>query len=123
MNKHRLTTDDYLHGHCHIYALALHEKTGYPIHAFLDSGMMGMTVLLHAFVSPDGGKTALDARGSYPVSQVLDFYDHFEPEHVVLQPGELLELGEGSAKLTKAVRKKIDNCIETLDLQSISLKS
>lgn len=61
-------------GYCGDYAVALHEKTGYPIYVVRgygprdDYGQPYETA--HAFVSSDNGKTGIDIVGSRPVKEI-----------------------------------------------------
>lgn len=87
--------EEFLHGKCHLLAVALHELTGLPIGAYLDTCIeTERTVLVHAFVVD--GETGIDIRGRLNVDDILeDEFDTFEPEFVMLSREDVLLLGHG----------------------------
>ncbi len=84
----KIDRDLYLHSRCHIFALALHEVTGYPIKAlwdaepFYDDADEGPPALVHMWVeSPSGRK--LDASGRLKEKDLeAEFGDINEPDYV-----------------------------------------
>jgi hypothetical protein len=62
-------------GDCHVLAMAIHKKTGWPTYCFL--GKWSMIPDVHAFViTPDG--EALDIDGKRPVEALLDEWNQEE---------------------------------------------
>lgn len=88
-----------LHGHCHLFAIAMHELTGFPIAAYLDTDLESeATVLVHAFVIKDG--SSIDVRGAFKEDEILDEFDTFDPYLVHISREDLLELGHGRRTLS-----------------------
>ena len=52
------------------YAIALHERLGYPLYVIKGVFAGGDYEVAHAFVSSDGGRTVLDASGASDVEEV-----------------------------------------------------
>jgi len=85
-----------LHGRCHLFAAALHELTGKPLGAWLDTDLeTEATVLVHACVLD--GDFGIDVRGRMPLDDMLDEFDTFDPELAALSLEELMLLGHGTA--------------------------
>ncbi len=90
-----------LHGACHLLAVALHDITGLPLGAYMeyDFDIDGMA-LVHAFVID--GEHAIDVRGRFPTSEILeDEFTAFEPDFVLLTREQLCRLGEGRKTISK----------------------
>lgn len=88
----QLTIEDYLHGRCHLMALALAEEAGLQCGVLLDleSGFSEdgepITALDHAFCEMGQGLDGyvVDARGGRYLTEVLGEYNQgFEPEVMV----------------------------------------
>nr|WP_250807795.1 hypothetical protein [Neorhizobium tomejilense] len=106
-----LLTDEeleYLHGKCHLLAIALHDITGFPMRAYLDTAWVEkgdeeieMVVLVHAFVVD--GEEAIDVRGRVPLDDVLGDYFEIATEEWIVEPTEedLFKLGEGRHRVSK----------------------
>lgn len=54
--------------YCGEYAVALHERLGLPIYVLQD--VAAGNTIWYAFVSADGGKTMVDARGEVPIDDI-----------------------------------------------------
>ena len=98
--------EEFLHGKCHLLAVALNELTGLPLGAYLDEawvetpdGHVEMVVLVHAFVVD--GDEAIDIRGRVPLEDVLEEFDFSEPWFVNPSVPDLVSLGEGRKKIGK----------------------
>ena len=118
---------EFLHGKCHLLAVALHELTGYPIGAYLDTDIeTERTVLVHAFVlDADDG---IDIRGRMPSDDIIeDEFDKFEPEFVVLSREDVLLLGHGRRTISQknvdlvTARQLAASLIDRLDTSSARL--
>lgn len=57
-------------GYCAEYAIALHERFGYPLYVIKGVFPGGDYEIAHAFVSADGGATGLDASGASGVESI-----------------------------------------------------
>lgn len=69
-------THEYLSGLCAEHAIAHHEATGHPLYAirgYYKDPVLGDETYedAHFVTSPDGGKTAIDARGPAPMKHML----------------------------------------------------
>lgn len=98
MDIERELTDDegiMLHGHCHFFALAMHELTGYPLAAYVEYDMdIDRYALVHAFVVD--GEDAIDVRGRMPAADIIkDEFDFWEPELITPTREVLLMYGFG----------------------------
>lgn len=99
---------DYLHGKCHLLAIALHDITGLPMGAYLETRFhdhhdisRGYVALVHAFVID--GYDAIDIRGRIPFGDVLkDSFHIFTKEWFVLPTEQdLFKLGCGRRRVSK----------------------
>ena len=85
--------EQYLHGNCHLFAVALHRLTGLPIEAALDTDLMtGRNVLMHAYLRD--GDRILDLAGRRDWEVMLQSFDAFRPTRVAMTPRQLLGWGE-----------------------------
>lgn len=93
--------EEFLHGKCHLLALALQELTGLPIGAYLDTDIeTERSVLVHAFVVD--GDDGIDIRGRLPIDDIIeDEFDTFEPEFVILSREDVLLLGHGRRTISQ----------------------
>lgn len=99
--------EEFLHGKCHLLAVALHELTGLPMGAYLDEATverngedLELIVLVHAFVVD--GDEAIDIRGRVPLEEVVDDeFEFFEPWFVNPTAEDLFSLGEGRRKVSR----------------------
>jgi hypothetical protein len=93
--------EEFLHGKCHLLAVALHELTGLPIGAYLDTDIeTERTVLVHAFVVD--GDDGIDIRGRLPINAIIeDEFDTFDPEFVMLSREDVLLLGHGRRTISQ----------------------
>lgn len=68
--------EGYLHGDCHIFALALHKVFGYQIKLAIDEYDIELEepVLVHAFCYE--GESVIDARGVSGKADVLEPFDY-----------------------------------------------
>jgi len=84
---------DFIHGDCPIYAIALHELSGLPLMAMLDySDEIDKTVLVHAFVMHNN--KVIDAEGYKTIDDIEDeFPIENEAEVVNITPKELIKIG------------------------------
>jgi hypothetical protein len=96
--------EEFLHGRCHLLAVALHELTGLPIGAYLDTDIeSGGTVLVHAFVVE--GDDGIDVRGRITVDDILDDeFDTFDPEFAMLSKESVFLLGHGRRSISQRNR-------------------
>lgn len=124
MDIERELTDDeelMLHGHCHFFAVAMHELTGLPLAAYIDYDMdIDRYALVHAFVVD--GPDAIDIRGRMPLKDIIaGEFEVWEPEYVDASREELLKFGFGrksvsannpdfkrAMRLAKSVLESID---------------
>src|SRR5207253_1978164 len=84
--------DNYLHGECHIFALALQEISGLPLYAITDTDWnIEAQCLVHAGVKYQGG--LIDVKGFREFSAIYDEFEAFEPEESAIEEMELLQLG------------------------------
>lgn len=90
--------DDFLHGHCHVFAIALQRVAGCKLGAVLDvdevEGLGNITCLVHAYALLGTG--GVDIRG-YNASLALMAADFPQNEawFQEISEFELLQLGEG----------------------------
>lgn len=72
-----MSPDDFLHGHCNVFAMGLHKKFGYPIEAI----MLGKN-LVHAYCTAvvDGEYVFIDSRGCTTDYEMFvdEFLDYIE---------------------------------------------
>lgn len=88
----------FLHGRCHLFAIALSRTTGLPLQAYLDvDDDVEGPVLCHAFVRD--GDHILDVRGRIPFADALDEFDSNEPWLVEIAEEDLMHLGSGQRLL------------------------
>jgi hypothetical protein len=88
----------FLHGNCHLFAVALHRLTGLPLRAILDVDMWTeQTVLAHAFVVD--GEQAIDIRGRIEMTDVGDEFETNDPWETDISEQDLLLLGNGNEDL------------------------
>lgn len=90
--KTGLTVGDYLQGRCHLFALALNHKMGYPVVSLMDADAVfdegteeesrGFA-LTHAFCQLPGD-LAMDARGIRTMSEMIAEYECQAWEMVVI---------------------------------------
>lgn len=69
--KASVNLDMFMKGYCAEFALALHEKTGYPIVSFEEEDFDGYTMSIHYAVKDPSGKI-LDARGLRTQDEIID---------------------------------------------------
>lgn len=71
--------EDYLHGQCHVFALALHLEFGFPMVYSIDEYDLEREceVLIHAFCLH--GHYAVDVRGYMHSDDILDDFDYNSP--------------------------------------------
>lgn len=102
-------TEKYLHGHCHILAIALNRLTGFKIWmASTYDEKIKNNVLIHCWVALDD-HTVLDASGLTTIEHSLQLYPDGDTATLSqVSPEELLHIGEGVAEFTDDVEKRID---------------
>lgn len=99
--------EQFLHGQCHLFALALKEASGLPIAAILDfDPNLNKVCLAHAFVRPHDDYI-IDLKGYREEFSLQKEFDMFEPESVSITELNLLKLGEGRAIKSKRVKFEI----------------
>jgi len=101
---------DYLHGDCHIMALALQRVSGLPLAGAVEFDTnVDMWALAHAWVQWDED-TVLDAEGLRPMEDVIGEFVQFDDDYRVgtMKRAELLRLGEGSRYRKADVEAKIE---------------
>jgi len=89
----------YLHGRCHVFAIAMSELSGLPMRAVVTfNDDLDRFCLVHAWVEwPDG--RALDAAGLRDVEEMLEDYDDADPDDAApITAKQLLRYGEGSSR-------------------------
>lgn len=89
-----LTRDEleFLHGKCHLYAIALHRLTGLPLAATLDVDMWTeRTVLVHAYVLEETG--GIDVRGRFQLDTIEQDFEVNDPWDVVISEEDVMLLG------------------------------
>jgi hypothetical protein len=92
--------DTYLHGNCHVFALALARLSGLSLGAFVDfNDDLERDCLVHAFVidSAGGDKAIIDIRGwrSFTADDCVNEFPCGFPCFTTLSPDELAKLGGG----------------------------
>ncbi|MCP1674557.1 hypothetical protein J2T57_001659 [Natronocella acetinitrilica] len=95
----RARGEDFLHGRCHVLAIALAGMTRRPIRAMVDIDIAsGVPVLTHAYIAWDEER-GLDAGGLRPISEIeAEFASAaLDPETIEANPAVLREFGEGSS--------------------------
>jgi hypothetical protein len=91
------SVDRYLHGECHLLAIALHQMTGFPLIAatVFDEGI-GKVALVHCWIQLPG-QYLLDASGLTTVKYSLQFYPEGDMAVVsAISLKKLLKIGSGS---------------------------
>jgi hypothetical protein len=83
--------DPYLHGECHLLALALHELTGAPLYAVMETEGERAGCLVHAFVA--AGDHVVDLRGRRTREMMLQDFETLAPYLTPIDPEELAQLG------------------------------
>lgn len=102
LEKHEI----YLHGHCHIFALALQRLSKLPLFAIVDYDHdIEKQCLVHAGIKSSEGM--IDIKGLRVIDEWYDDFDTFEPENIDIEESHLLKLGEGKSKKTKEVESLI----------------
>lgn len=69
--KASVNLDMFVRGYCAEFALALHEKTGFPIVSFEEEDFDGYTMSIHYAVKDPSGKI-IDARGLRTQDEIID---------------------------------------------------
>jgi hypothetical protein len=93
----RFDRESYLHGRCHIFALALHEVFGYKMELFwdteawFDDGETIDTALVHAYCIDSKGNL-FDARGKVTRKLIEDDYEYNESEFSITTKSHLEKL-------------------------------
>lgn len=102
--------EKYLHGECHIFALALSEVSGRPCAALMDYDHdIGGDCLVHAFVTDWPGIIDIKGLRQFGIAQAREeFPCSDEASAVVVSTECLLGLGEGSTIMTAEIRARID---------------
>lgn len=100
---------DYLHGHCHILALALQQASGRSLAGAIQFDTdIDQWALVHAWVKWDDDKV-LDANGVQDSRDVVaEYIDPSEVEFVDFTRSDLLRLGEGRRYRKADVEARID---------------
>lgn len=130
MDIERELTDDeeaFLHGRCHLLAIALHRATGLPLHATLDvDEWTERTVLVHAYVKE--GDEGIDIRGRFPLETIEDDFPVNQPFETEISEADLMHLGSGkriaikeNGKFYKKALSYADNIVSELGLASPKL--
>jgi hypothetical protein len=89
----------FLHGNCHLFAVAMHHLTGLPLRAVLDVDMWTeQTVLVHAFVVD--GEQAIDIRGRIDLADIAEEFETNDPWETDISEQDLLLLGNGNPNLS-----------------------
>ena len=107
---------DFEHGDCPIYAIVLHELTGFPLMAMLDySEEIEKVVLVHAFVEYKG--KALDSTGIRSIEDIESDYP-IETEAWVeeISPQDLINLGyDGVCPSKQQAQAHVKNLLKSLN--------
>ena len=116
-NNEPLGDDEkYLHGQCHIFALALHKLSKLPLYALMDyDPEIEAVCLVHATVKLSDANSenkfkVLDISGLQYPDEVVEKYPTWEPGWTQITPAALLKLAEGS-KMTDDIAKQIEQAI------------
>jgi len=110
-DEQRPENPDYLHGQCHILALALHRVSGLPIEgAVAFDHDINQWALVHAWVTWDGvEEMILHADGVENVDAVLTEFPYGDEATVTrFTPERLLRMGEGRKHDKAEVEAKIE---------------
>ena len=89
-----MNLENYLHGECHLFALALHQVFGYEMVFVFDEmdSEVETEVLIHAYCK--NGEHCVDARGVFEEKNALDDYDYNLPYQVDVSKKEAYSLIE-----------------------------
>lgn len=103
------TTDkyDFQEGDCNIYALALHNKYGYPIYGAKE--LRGDRLFAHVFVMNPQTKTFIDNEGSYSKEEMMAKFDGTK----------IVKLSPDAAKLVYFVPESIEMYADDDEIESI----
>lgn len=85
---------DYLHGRCHLFALAIQKVFGYDIEFAIDECDLELEteVLIHAYCVKEG--KAVDVEGIWDKEDVLADFDYNEPYERIVTVKEVSEMME-----------------------------
>jgi len=86
--------EHYLYGNCHVFALALHRVSGWPLGTAMDDDMQVGLCLTHAFAPVDG--LIVDIKGARTFDEMLADFPHTEVDQASIDIIGLAKLG-GSA--------------------------
>jgi hypothetical protein len=106
--------ESYLHGQCHLFAVALHKVTGLPLRAAVGwSDDIDGEVLVHAWVETPEGRV-VDAAGFRSYEDVLETYGEDEdPVRCGMTEKGLVLLGEGrKAPRMRRLNKALEHATE-----------
>lgn len=103
--------EQYLHGECHLLAIALHQRTGLPLGAYLDTDLeSGNVFLLHAFVMD--GEHIIDLKGRRSHENMLEDFDSFDPDLCRMGVDEVLKLGQGRIRVPAARLREANPAVD-----------
>ena len=92
------TEEMFLHGKCHLFAIALHRLTGLPLAATLDvEPWSERTVLVHAYVID--GDDRIDVRGRFGLEDIGELFEVAEPWETPIGAEDLMLIGTGRRRL------------------------
>lgn len=106
-----MNIEQYLHGDCHIFAMALHLEFGYQIQLAIDKFDLDTEseVLIHAYCVHQ--EKAIHASGKVDLEKILDDYD-YNDEYFVNVSKEVLENLVNTGFLHAPTEKQIENIRE-----------
>jgi hypothetical protein len=85
----------------------MHKQTGWPIFAWLECMETG-TALCHAFVSPDGGATAIDVKGDRSAQGLLDDFDPWDPFLVKMTKRSLMKIADDRSSTDESLLRDLE---------------
>lgn len=106
--------EQYFSGHCPIFAIELHKRTGFPLAAVLDHDRSN-EVLVHAFLMLDSNGTILDASGISSIESVMEEFPNTGEAWVTsMDEDRLLQIGYGAVPpdVPPSLESDVSNVLE-----------
>ena len=124
LDEIRQEADNFLHGQCHLFAIALHRLTGLPLAGAIDIDFYNEshTYLLHAYVELNN-EMIIDVAGVRTRKSMLADFDHVDPALSYFTEKELLQLGEGKSYINDEAKVSLQKAFEVAtDVLSLEMQ-
>jgi hypothetical protein len=124
LDEIRQEADNFLHGQCHLFAIALHRLTGLPLAGAIDIDLYNEshTSLLHAYVELND-EMIIDVSGVRTRKSMLADFDHVDPDFTYFIEKELLQWGEGKKYIDEEAKLSLQKAyVVALDIRSLEMQ-